>query len=101
MQNYLITYDISDNKKRNRLIDLLKTSGFYRVQYSVFAGKTTKEAVTKIKTVSAKLLDKNDRIIILPIPEAVIEKIVVFNQGSKKKKIDIDLIFSKKVVLFI
>ncbi len=101
MKNYLITYDISNNKKRNALIDLLKTSGFYRVQYSVFAGSTTKEGVIKIKTFAVKLLDKNDKIIILPIPEAVIEKILVFNKGSEKEKIDIDLIFNKKVVLFI
>lgn len=38
---FLISYDISDNKKRNRIAKLLEQFGYERIQYSVFTGLTS------------------------------------------------------------
>ncbi|MCZ2459983.1 MAG: CRISPR-associated endonuclease Cas2 [Chitinophagales bacterium] len=35
---FLISYDISDNKKRAKIAKLLERSGYERIQYSVFTG---------------------------------------------------------------
>ena len=35
---YLVVYDISDNKKRNRVAKLLQQFGYERIQLSVFTG---------------------------------------------------------------
>jgi CRISPR-associated endonuclease Cas2 len=35
---FLISYDISDDKKRNKIAKLLEQSGYERIQYSVFTG---------------------------------------------------------------
>lgn len=37
---FLVSYDISDNKKRNRIAKLLEQFGYERIQYSVFTGLT-------------------------------------------------------------
>lgn len=38
---FLIAYDISDNKKRNKIAKLLERAGYERIQYSVFTGLTS------------------------------------------------------------
>jgi CRISPR-associated endonuclease Cas2 len=35
---YLVFYDITDDKPRNKAAQLLEQSGFVRIQYSVFCG---------------------------------------------------------------
>lgn len=45
--NYLITYDIVDNKNRKKLSDLLETYG-YRVNYSVFECELNKTKLKKL-----------------------------------------------------
>lgn len=35
---FLVAYDISDNKKRNKIAKLLEQAGYERIQYSVFTG---------------------------------------------------------------
>lgn len=35
---YLIAYDISEDRKRNRMAKLLEQFGYERIQYSVFTG---------------------------------------------------------------
>jgi CRISPR-associated protein Cas2 len=48
----LVAYDISKNSTRNNLIKLLRGSGFYRIQKSVFIGevswKTSRIIINKI-----------------------------------------------------
>jgi len=36
---YLIVYDITANKLRKKVADVLQAEGFERIQYSVFVGK--------------------------------------------------------------
>lgn len=49
--NYVITYDIEDNKNRKKLSDLLEGFGF-RVNYSVFECELTKTTLKRlVKTI--------------------------------------------------
>ncbi len=58
--NYLITYDIENNKNRKKLSDLLETYGV-RVNYSVFECELNKTKLNKLlrQIEEEKLLDKN------------------------------------------
>jgi CRISPR-associated endonuclease Cas2 len=38
---FLVTYDISNDKKRNKIAKLLEQNGYERIQYSVFTGITS------------------------------------------------------------
>lgn len=50
---FLISYDISDDKKRNRIAKLLEQYGYERIQYSVFTGLT---AIYRHKSLWPKLV---------------------------------------------
>ena len=49
---FLVSYDISDNRKRNKIAKLLEQYGYERIQYSVFTGLLP---VWKIKELWARL----------------------------------------------
>ena len=58
---YLVTYDISNNKKRNTLGDILETYG-YRVNYSVFEIELSKTKLNKLlKQIDEKNLYDKDQ----------------------------------------
>lgn len=52
--NYIITYDIEDNKKRKKLSDLLDGYGV-RVNYSVYEIETN---ATKLKKLKKEIIEK-------------------------------------------
>jgi len=37
---FVVSYDITDNKKRNKIAKLLEQNGYERIQFSVFTGLT-------------------------------------------------------------
>ena len=53
----VVTYDMSDDKRRRRLVRVLESWG-YRVQESVFEAWTTKEDRTKMKKQIRKCMDE-------------------------------------------
>lgn len=55
--NYLIAYDVKDNKKRKKIADVLEGFGF-RVNYSVFECEVNK---TKLKHLIAKIEEHVDK----------------------------------------
>jgi len=59
--NYLITYDISDTKKRNKIVKVLESWG-YRVNYSVFELDLKPYELDKIVEELKLYFDKSDSI---------------------------------------
>jgi len=57
--NYLITYDIEDNKRRKKISDLLEGYGV-RVNYSVFEFYLTKKELEEILYEAKKILKRKD-----------------------------------------
>lgn len=45
----VVAYDIASDKRRNQVVNLLKNSGGYRVNFSVFECKLKKKAFQKLK----------------------------------------------------
>ena len=84
---YIVFYDITSNKIRNKLAKLLIAEGFERLQFSVYTGLTDILEDKKIKEVITQLL--------APEPEAKFYVLPVLKKNFKKMKnigiFDIDL----------
>lgn len=63
---YVISYDIRDNKRRNRVFKLLKAYAV-PVQYSVFEAELTEEALVQLRYRLLPLLKGEDSVILYPL----------------------------------
>lgn len=63
----VISYDITSNKKRIKLADILIELGMFRVQKSVFEGDLSQKKILKIKEFGTSNLEKNDSIRYYPL----------------------------------
>lgn len=59
MEHIIITYDISDDKRRGKVSNLLENYGI-RVQYSVFEYKLKPEDLLKLKFYLKKVINKEE-----------------------------------------
>lgn len=81
--NYLLSYDISDDKNRKRVSDYLIEKGFLRIQNSVFLGEIHITKIDDILENICLLVDKDeDSIFCVPINKEDYENI--FNFGKNK-----------------
>lgn len=92
---YIISYDISNNRKRKDIFNFLRDEGFYRIQKSVFLGEFYLENyqifIEKLKTFISK---EEDSIFCIPFTQEEYKKIT--NIGN-----NIDYHFYEKDVFFI
>lgn len=66
--NYILTYDISNNKIRKRVSDLLIDKGFIRVQRSVFIGEIFGNKIQAIlEEINIQLKTDTDSLLCMPI----------------------------------
>ncbi|MEM8584677.1 MAG: CRISPR-associated endonuclease Cas2 [Bacteroidota bacterium] len=70
--NYLIAYDISNNRIRLKIAQLLRRAGLHRVQRSVFIGEMRDPVANKLEVQLKDLSlkpewEQNDHILILPL----------------------------------
>jgi len=65
---FIICYDISDNKKRNKVSKKLKAFGI-RTQYSVFEIEADKSKILSLFDEINLMLDEIDRFFIYPVKE--------------------------------
>ncbi|MCX8175253.1 MAG: CRISPR-associated endonuclease Cas2 [Candidatus Micrarchaeota archaeon] len=66
---YWIIYDISDNKRRDRVARICKNYGFRRVQKSAFAGETTQNRLEMLELECKEVLESGqdgDCLFVLP-----------------------------------
>ena len=60
-QEYLVSYDVEDNKARTRIFKELEKYGLCPVQKSVFWGYLTMSELATIKRYLTDMLDKSDK----------------------------------------
>ncbi len=65
--HYCITYDISSDRTRLRVIKMLKQAGLIRVQKSVFMGISPPHMIHDLKQNTTQLLLKTDKFCIIPL----------------------------------
>ena len=79
---FLISYDIEDDKKRNKIAKLLENYGT-RVQYSVFECIISQKQIEEIKEEAKKITDSNtDSIRFYFICENCVKKINILGIGE-------------------
>ena len=81
--NYLLSYDISDDKSRKRVSDYLVEKGFFRIQNSVFLGEIHITNIGDIlENICLRVDEDEDSIFCVPINKEDYENI--FNFGKNK-----------------
>jgi len=78
---YLICYDIPDDRRRLKVAKRLLADGMERVQYSVFIGPLKPTLRSRLESwLQQTLADPEDRLIILSLTPAEIEKMCIFGE---------------------
>lgn len=67
-RNYLVIYDIHDDKVRRKVVKILETYGI-RVQYSSFECHLTFSTKRKLKSELSGIIDHNDSVRVYRMPE--------------------------------
>ena len=78
---YLICYDISENKIRRKVMKYLESFG-WRVQYSVFSCETTEKKMISIKQHLLQLTEKSEHCMLLITPMCRTCQAKVWAKGS-------------------
>jgi len=86
--NYLILYDICDNKRSNKILNILRGYCFHE-QNSVFEGKLKKSQLIALKEkLNGAINKKEDSIIIYPLSKwNVFNKIIIGKRKYPKSQI--------------
>jgi CRISPR-associated protein Cas2 len=100
--HYLICYDISDNKLRDKVHNKLLFTGLSRVQYSVFMGETDEKHISSFilwfRSKTTTLAFGSDiGLIVLRLTLGHVQNMEVFGN----KSIDIDELSGEKSTLII
>jgi CRISPR-associated endonuclease Cas2 len=103
MKPYLILYDISNDKQRNKIAGELKKRGLHRIQKSVFFGAAPPEIINELEElfeifISWEEASPHDSYIIIPLNETNLAGLKVI---LKEMEFDMDFYLGKKIVVFI
>ena len=77
----VISYDISDDRTRRKVANVLADYG-KRVQYSVFECRVDAKTLEKIITLLKPFTEGNDSIRVYQLCEACVKKVVLLGRGE-------------------
>lgn len=63
---YLVCYDISETRIRNKVIQFLKEDGLIRIQESIFIGWISLREKAELKQKISDVIEVNDKILMIP-----------------------------------
>lgn len=88
----IISYDIVDDKKRNKISKILENYGT-RVQYSVFECIIDEEQLEEIKNITRDIIDEaEDSIRYYKLCESCLKKLEIAGSGEITKDMDFYII---------
>jgi len=86
-------YDISETKKRNKIVKLCKNVGLYRVQKSVFLGDINKNQIDELSLQSKEVIDeKIDSVYIFPMCKDDFSKVILLGQAFDKELVSDEIL---------
>ena len=92
-----VIYDISENKKRNKVVRLCKNKGLYRVQKSAFVGTLNRNQIDELKLICEETINaESDSVYIFPMCREDFQKVRLIGQSFDK-----DIIAAQARVLFL
>ena len=84
-----IIYDITENKKRNKVAKTCKQYGLIRVQKSVFLGRLESNRFDELGEKCRDLIDEDeDSVYLFPFCQEDFRRITVLGQGFDKKLVN-------------
>jgi len=95
---FLIMYDISDGKIRNKVYKKLISEGYEAIQYSVFCGLRNPKDIDDMWKLLNNWIDKDEsgNILVVSIPKYKFKTIYILGNSN----LDIDYIVADKQSLF-
>lgn len=81
MKYVVISYDISDDRTRRKVANVLADYG-KRVQYSVFECRVDAKTLEKIITMLKPFAEGNDSIRVYQLCDACVKKVVLLGRGE-------------------
>ena len=88
-----VIYDVSDDKKRNKIAKNCKNIGLYRVQKSVFLGDIEKNRIDELKLQCDDIIDKKtDSVYIFPLCEDDFRKVKTCGNAFDKKLVSDEIL---------
>lgn len=92
--NYMISYDISNNRVRKLVSDHLINNGFIRIQKSVFLGEVKVETYKKVVIYIETIIDKDrDNICSIPISKNDYLNIITMGNLRNYKIYEEDILY--------
>jgi CRISPR-associated protein Cas2 len=86
-------YDITCNKKRNKIAKMCKGYGLYRVQKSVFLGTLNRNEIDELSLQSQEIIDEEvDSVYIFPMCDDDFKKVKLLGQAFDKKLVKDEVI---------
>lgn len=90
---YIFAYDITKDRSRRKISEILTDNGLSRVNKSVYEGRLSRNAFSKICRAVSKYLKKSDSLIIYPVSNYNISKKKILAGKKKEKEKDGPFIF--------
>ncbi len=91
MARYIVVYDVSDDKARLRLAELLQRKGLSRIQKSAFVGELTRAELKDLLRRAQEIIDlATDILHIIPVCRYDWSKRIILGKplNEKRKKIE-------------
>lgn len=88
-----VVYDIVNTKKRNRIAQICKGYGLYRVQKSVFLGTLNRNELDEISIKFLDIIDENvDSIYVFPMCDEDFKKVKLLGQAFDRSLVTDEII---------
>jgi CRISPR-associated protein Cas2 len=86
-------YDITSNKKRNKIAKMCKGYGLYRVQKSVYLGTLNRNEIDELSLQSQEIIDQEvDSVYIFPMCDDDFKKVKLLGQAFDKRLVKDEVI---------
>lgn len=79
---YWLLYDISDNRRRNKLAQICKDYGLVRMQKSCFYGKLEGRGLNRFQGQLDRLLQPEDQVLLIPISRKSVLGTKIWGDGN-------------------
>ncbi len=87
-----VLYDISNDRARGRVARLCKQNGLYRVQYSVFVGKTTADERDALRLdIDDEIDPDRDKVYLFTLTKAELKQAILLGQAFDRKLVTDEL----------
>lgn len=83
---YWLLYDITDNRKRTKIVQICKDYGLTRVQKSCFFGAIQRENRKEFEKKLDLLVAEEDQICMIPVTDGIMQRTKIWGKNMKEQE---------------